>query len=196
MTLQLPPLANPEQYVGLFVYDFKTHVSVGYTAAEIRILRESSKHGDGAAYEIYRVDERGSMELRGALDERLVAREAVCFLRRDPSAARRDFDELRRLADRSPLPCDAELRLSSIASFEPPNLAALLYPAAATIAVSRWLQRCAFAGGDQVIAGIDAHARLTGGGGVIDSATLAGLIDHRDRSRDEVLASVDQPVQR
>ncbi len=42
--MKLPPLAQPERYVGLFVYDFKTHVSVGYTAVEIRYLRPFRQH--------------------------------------------------------------------------------------------------------------------------------------------------------
>ena len=81
--MKLPPLGHPERYVGLHVYDFKTHVSVGYTGVEIRYLRESEEFRKGTAYQIYRVTEEGGLELRGTLDHRLTAKEAVCFLRHD-----------------------------------------------------------------------------------------------------------------
>ena len=67
--MKLPPLSHPERYVGLYVYDFKTHVSVGYTGVEIRYLRESAEFREGTAYEIYRVTEEGGLELRGTLDQ-------------------------------------------------------------------------------------------------------------------------------
>ena len=195
--MNLPPIANPKLYVGLYVYDFKTHVSVGYTALEIRYLRESEAHGHGTAYQIYRVTEHGGLELRGALDDRLAAREAMCFLRKDTEAARRDYDELGRLADRSPAPCSAELQLAKVHSFDPPNVSALLYPASAGHAMAHWLNRAGFNGGDQVVGGIDVHARfMSAEAERIESRHLPTVIDYADRSPEEVLRMVRQPLQR
>lgn len=195
--MKLPPTANPERYVGLYLYDFGTHVSLGYTAAEIRVLRESKEHCDGTAYEVYRVSENGGFELRGAIDQRLTMCEAICFLRRDGGAARRDYEELCEAAKLLPLPCDAELQLLTVHSFDPPDAAALLYPAAATTAIAGWLDKCAFTGGDRVIGGTDVHAALKSADAMlIDSCRPPTLIDYADRPAEEVLAAADCPLQR
>ena len=195
--MNLPPIANPKLYVGLYVYDFKTHVSVGYTALEIRYLRESEAHGHGMAYEIYRVTEQGGLELRGAPDDRLAAREAMCFLRMKAEAARRDFDGLSRLAYLTPVPCPAELQLAKVRSFDPPNVSALLYPASAGHAMAHWLNRTGFTGGDQVLGGIDVHARfMSAEAERIDSRDLPTAINYTDRSPEEVLRTVRRPLQR
>lgn len=194
---RLPPVPNPHAFVGLYVYDFKTHVSVGYTALEIRYLRESKAYQGGTAYEIYRATPEGGFELRGALDERLAAREAMCFLRADADAARYDYDKLRRAADQDPLPCLAELRLTMVGAFDPSHLTALLYPAAASHALGGWLNRCGFDGGDRVVCGIDVHAELVASDTPrIESCALPTLIDYHDRSLEEVLQTVNEPLQR
>ena len=195
--MNIPRTANPQRYVGLYLYDFGTHTSLGYTAAEIRVLRESKEHGDGTAYEVYRVSENGGFELRGANDQRLTAREAICFLRHDGGAARRDYEELRLAARRLPMPCAAELQILTVQSFDPPEAVALLYPAAATTAIAGWLDRGAYTGGDRVIGGMDVHTVLMGGDALlIDSCRPPTLIDYVDRPAEEVLAAASQPLQR
>ncbi len=195
--MRIPGVANPERYVGLYVYDFGTHVSIGYTASEVCMLRESPAHRGGTAYEIYRVHETGGFELRGAVDSRLRGREALCFLRGDSQAARRDYDELRRMAKTHRLPCAAELHLARIDSFELPHVTAVLYAASATSLMATWLSSIGFAGGDHVIGGVDACAEFLGADRVgIDSCDLPASADCRDRTVDEVLSSVDVPVQR
>jgi len=194
---RLPPVPNPQTYVGLYVYDFKTHVSVGYTALEIRYLRESKAHRGGTAYEIYRATDEGGFELRGAIDQRLAGREAMCFLRADANAARGDYDLLCRAADDRPIPCAAELRLTRVEAFDPPHVTALVYPASASHLVSGWLNQCGFAGGDRVVGGIDVHAELLASNApVIESCALPTLIDYDDRSPEEVLRTTEEPLQR
>jgi hypothetical protein len=183
--------------VGLYIYDFKTHVSIGYTALEIRYLRESEAYRGGTAYEIYRATDGGGFELRGARDERLAAREALCFLRRDAVAAGDDYRALQQAAKRHPLPCPTELRLAEVDAFDPPHVTALLYPAAASHALAGWLNRSAFNGGDRAVGGIDAHAEVKAAQDApIDKCDLPTVIDYQDRSAEEVLRTVDRPVQR
>ncbi len=194
---RIPGVPNPQAYVGLYIYDFKTHVSIGYTALEIRFLRESKAYRKGTAYEIYRATEQGGFELRGTLDERLAAREATCFLRRDASAARKDYELLEQAAMGNPLPCSTELRLAKVYALDPPNVTALLYPAAASHALAGWLNLSAFNGGDRVVAGIDAHAELQASQDLrIDTCDLPTMIDYHDRPAEEVFRTVDRPVQR
>ena len=195
--IRLPSIRDPERYVGLYIYDFGTHVSIGYTAAEIRVLRGSEAYRGGTAYEVYRVTEAGGYELRGVLDERLAAREAICFLRKDGLAARRDYDTLHGMAKASPAPCAVEMHLADVPDFSPPHAAVLLYAAVASAVLSGWLGRCGFHGGDRVIAGIEVHGAYVGADASrIDSCRLAALLDYADRSAEDVLKAVDRTVQR
>ncbi len=195
--MKLPPLAQPERYVGLFVYDFKTHVSVGYTAVEIRYLRESAEFRDGTAYEIYRITEDGGLELRGALDQHLTAKEAMCFLRRQVGDARTDYDSLRRAAAEAPLPCSTEIVLAKVYAFDPPETSALIYPACVTHVVSGWLRTRQFSRGDRVVCGIDAHSQLISSEAVrIASFRPRTTMDYRDRTPEDVMQTVHLSVQR
>ena len=195
--MKLPPIPHPEHYVGLYVYDFETHVSVGYTALEVRYLRESEDYRRGTAYHIYRVTEAGGLELRGAPDEQLTAREAICFLRADAAAARRDYAALRQLAEQTPLPCAVTLQLAKNVSYDPPHVTALLYPASATTGIADWLKHGNCAGGDRVIAGIDVHMEMAGmNAAQLDSCQLPSLVDYTDRPAEEVLRRIHEPLQR
>ncbi len=195
--MKLPPLSQPERYVGLFVYDFKTHVSVGYTAVEIRYLRESTEYRAGTAYEIYRVTDNGGLELRGAIDQRLTAKEAMCFLRHQAEAARTDYDSLLRGAAETPLPCSLEIVLAKVYSFDPPETSALIYPASVTHVVSGWLRTRQFYGGDRVVCGIDVHSQLIGSDALrIASFHPRTTIDYRDRTSEDVMQTVHLSVQR
>jgi len=195
--MKLPPIPYPQRYIGLYVYDFGARVSVGYTAGEIRVLRESDEHRDGTAYEVYRACESGGLELRGVLDWRLTAREAMCFLRADQAAARTDYELLRRVSERDPVPCAVEMQLARLDAFEPPHVTALSYAAAATSALAAWLAQHARQLGDRVTCGIDVHATLAHSDGVrIVSCRLPALLDYSDRPAEEVLRSVHDPLQR
>jgi hypothetical protein len=195
--LRLPTVEHPERYVGLYVYDFGTHAAIGYTAGEIRILRESRAHRDGTAYEIYRVTDAGGYELRGVLDQRLAAREAICFLREDAGVARGDYDRLQETAAESPLPCAVEMQLAEVRDFRPPHTTALLYPAASSNVISGWLTQRAINAGDRAVAGIDAHDSFVQNRATpIAACQLAALLDYHDRSAEEVLRAVDRGVQR
>ena len=195
--LVLPPIHNPQKYGGLYVYDFGEHVSVGYTAAEILVLRESEAHRGGTAYEIYRVDENGAMELRGLLDDRLTQRESICLLRRDEADARRDYETLCKASDHDPIGCAVVLQLARLDAFDLPHVTSLSYASSATSIVSVWLLRHAAGVGDEVIGGGDAHARLAASDGArIASCELRIRSDFKDRSPHEVLAQVDRALQR
>ncbi|MCO6438207.1 MAG: hypothetical protein J5J06_14025 [Phycisphaerae bacterium] len=197
MNTPLPPLSDPHAYIGLFVYDFGSHVSVGYTAGEIRLLRECEAHRGGTAYQIYRVDECGRIELRGVTDERLAAREAMCFLRGDGIAARADYDRLCRAAEERPLPCPAEGILGRIYEWEPPHVTAVVYPASASHQVSGWLGEVKYGGGDDVLGGMDVCRQLLAASALwIGRKPLPGKLDYADRTIEDILNTVRNTVQR
>lgn len=190
-------MAEPQKYVGLYVYDFGDHVAVGYTAAEVRILRETEAHRDGTAYEIYRVSEEGAIELRGVHDERLTTREAVCFLRATASAARRDYEAIRAAADRDPVPTDVETQLGTLQGFDPPHVTGVSYPTSAATVMARWLSVHVADAGDQVVGGTDVHGTLMSSAGERHAVCrLRTLIDYVDRSEREVLSAIHEPLQR
>lgn len=195
--MKFPSIPEPERYVGLYVYDFGTHVSVGYTAAELCVLRESRAYRHGMAYQIHRVNEAGGIELRGVHVERLTGQEAMCFLRAEAPAAQRDYDTLCAVAAACPLPCIVEMQLAKLQAFDPPHVTALAYAASATDVVAGWLSRYAGHTGDRVIGGIDAYATLIASEGErIASCQLPALLDYKDRPAQEILRSVHDPLQR
>lgn len=194
---KLPSIPNPKQYEGLYIYDFGDHVSVGYTAVEIRFLRASQTHRNGTAYQIYRVSEHGGFELRGVQDASLALREALCFLRNDGAIARKDYDQIVAAAAKCPLPCNAELRLVRSYRYEPANLTALIYPASAGHFLASWLGQLKSPPGDQVHGGAEAFRTLESGGGLtIASCQLPSAMDVSDRTEEEVLAATDRALQR
>lgn len=161
------------------------------------MLRESERFCDGEAYQIYRVIPEGGFEIRGVMDERLSAAEAICFLRDAAAAALRDFESLQGLAAERRLPCPVRLHLATIHEFSPPHVTALTYSAASSHVVSGWLNEAGFAGGDQVLGGIDVHATFMGADGSrLDSCDLPTLLDYTDREWDAVAAAVDDALQR
>ena len=193
----LPHIPNPKQYEGLFVYDFGDHVSVGYTAGEIGVLRRALAHHKGTAYQIYRVNERGGLELRGVQDGGLDSREAICFLRAEAATARKDYEAILFEAESRPLSCNAELRLVRSYGFDPPNLTALVCPGWASHVVSGWLSALGTVPGDQVHGGAQAFRNLESGGGItIATAVLPSKLNYSDRSEQDVLSSTERPLQR
>lgn len=195
--LTLPSIPNPKRYEGLFAYDFGTHVSVGFTAGEILILRRSTEHCGGTALQIYRVNDRGGMELRGIQDSMLLARDCLCFLRSSDVKAREDYDRLVRAAGERPLSLTVEARLIRSYVFVPPNLTALLFPAWASDRLGAWLNQLNWSPGDWVITGAEALALLDPSRGLaIDTCSLAAGDIVQDRNAEQVLASVSLALQR
>ncbi len=194
---RLPPIPNPARYAGLFVFDFGTHVSVGYTAREIRYLRESPAHRTGTAYEIYRVAEDGSIELRGATDERLAARDAICFLRHSAAEARADYNELASAAAVNPLSSPVELRLARVYDLDPPDVTALVFEMSASETVSRWLTQAGVTAGDLVVAGCDAYQAVVFSNNIqFASCELPVQPEFVDRRPEDVVLTIHQPLQR
>ena len=195
--MKLPVIPDPNRFVGLYVYDFGKQVSVGYTAAEVRLLQSSPDHRDGTAYEIYRVTESGGLELRGASGERLLAREAIAFLRDDLAKARGDYNRLRERADHRPIAAPVELLLTRATPLDRPYATALLYPVAFSPTVAAWLGESDHDLANTVLGGGDVHALLTGADAQrIESCDLPACMNYADRPLNVLLRTTDQPLQR
>ena len=112
--MRLPALAHPDRYVGLYVVDFGQTVSVGYTADEVAMLLESEAHRDVKVYRIHDARPDGSMELTGVPFQRFQLETGLFFYCRDLAIARREFGQIRSLAEEGPLPCRAQLLLGKL----------------------------------------------------------------------------------
>lgn len=214
-TMKLPELDHPERYGGLYVFDFGGQVAVGYTADEIAVLLESERYKDGKVYRIHRALPDGTVELQGVSREQFTAEEAMLFCRQDEDSARRDFEVLDALVQRTSPPCRMKGHLVRLEESRPFGPAAkqgstdvshvgmretyatvMIYPAEYTHDVSKWLGEADYRGGDYVEGGISVAAAYY--------STRATVFERRQwwpavsasRSTEEVLASTHLAVQR
>ena len=194
--MKLPALSSPEWYTGLYVFDFGDQVAVGYTADEIAVLLESERFADGKVYRIHRALPDGTLELKGVASATFRSEDGIFFYRAEPAAAAADFEALTRLAGRTPPPCRVKVHLARIAGARYPELTVLIFPAEFTHDVGGWLERIGFEGGDFVEGGPSQVTGYAESGAVVRERAQLWPADSMSRSAEEVLAAVDQAVQR
>lgn len=193
----LPRLTEPVRYAGLYVFDFGESVAVGYTADEIAVLLESEKYADGKVYKIQRAYPDGGLELRGIPTTRFRAEDGFFFYRRDPAAARHDFNDLKRRAGATLPPCRCKLHLARIRGASIPDVVALIYPAEYADEMSAWLGVIGYEGGDFVEGGISQVTDYYSSSvSRLDEHQMWGTLDRTSRSREEILATTHVAVQR
>lgn len=195
--MKLPPLRHPETYAGLYLLDLGDRVCVGYTAEEVALLLSSERCRSAAAYLIHRVDDAGNVELAGVSAGDVVRRDILIFAFDSPDAALAEFSRLRRLAGETPAPCPCSLELADFAEVEPPHVISLTYMQAASGHLSAWLGRIGFHAGDRVFGGPRLLATYQAASpSPVAQCLLATAIEHQSRKLDELLAALDQPIQR
>jgi hypothetical protein len=195
-TLKLPPLRDAQRLVGLYVVQFAHGVSVGYTSDEVALLLRETDYRDVSIFQIHRVDDAGHVELAGIRPADLAGMESILFASRDAAQANRDFATLRRLAAEHPLPCGVRAELIEIPDLDSPHAVCLRYARPASTMVSSWLSRLGFEGGERVFGGVEAESLRQSAGEPIASVLLPARFEQVSRSREAVLASVHEPVQR
>jgi hypothetical protein len=188
--VRIPRLDRPQDFAGLFLYDFGNRVSVGYTAEEIRVLKATPEHADGTAYRIHRVDSAGRFELQGVGNELLDRQTGMTFAYHDEADAQADYDRLRAAAEAAPLRHSAQLCLARLHEGDMRAAVVLSYPLHASDSLSAWLSQATFDGG------VTAISRATSPLAVVDRCELPREPRFAPRSPDEVLAATQQSVQR
>lgn len=134
--MKLPDIQEPQRYTGLYVVDFGDHTGVGFKAEEVAALLEEEPLKEIRIYKIHRAQPDGTMDLRG-VDPALFHLEAgLFFFADDEDTARREFEELVRLADETAPPAKAKTQLSMLNGR---YVVALIYPAEYDPEFSRWL---------------------------------------------------------
>lgn len=194
--MKLPPLIHPEKYVGLYVFDFGDHVSVGYTGAEVTMLLQSEQHRSGQVYRIHRVQANGCIELQGVSGATFSRRDGMLFLRREAAAARVDFDHLLELGRQTPPPCHLQIELARLHEPEGFGVTAVLFPAESTHDVGRWLQSIGFAGGDAATGGVEEVDQYEASARDVLERRLLEASVATGRTLGEVMATTHLAVQR
>ncbi|MGE3180838.1 MAG: hypothetical protein AB7N71_04350 [Phycisphaerae bacterium] len=196
--MNIPKLTTPENYAGLYIFDFGEWSACGYTAEEIATLLESEQYRDGKVYRIHRASADGTLEIAGVSTERFKVESGMMFYRADAGGAKRDWFDLLDVAENNPPPNRCMIRL--VDRGEPHTDAryavALIYPAEYEPEMGDWLGKSGYAGGDFVEGGPSAvTAFYQDDHQVLDRKQLWSSAT-QSRSREEVLENVRQAVQR
>ena len=170
---------------------------MGYTAEEVAVLLESERWREARVYKVHRMLPDGTVELKGVSRRRFESESAFVFSSRDAERARKDFDDLRALAESHPLPCRARLLWGGL-GYKPRFtwVAALLFPAEYEDELSAWLLERDFQGGESVDAGISHATTVLANLQVRGRAQLTHQVAVESRARDEVLRAVGETIQR
>lgn len=197
--MKLPKLDQPDNYQGLYVFDFGEWCAVGYTADEITVLVESEEYAIGKVYRIVRATPDGQLELKGVSRNRFELESGMLFFRGTSDDAERDFSDLLDRADdiAPPTRCFVHLTDRGADAEYGRFITALIYPAEFEDDMAQWLLKLDYAGGDTVEAGPscvsnyyeEAHT-------ILRKEQLWSRSAHASRSAAEILRDVRIPVQR
>ncbi|MHC4639423.1 MAG: hypothetical protein ACYTBV_18285 [Planctomycetota bacterium] len=148
--MKLPELKKPENYTGLYVFDFGDYASVGFTAEEVAELLESEKYQHGKVYKIHRAYPDGRLELKGIQNDRFQLEAGMFFYAGDIETARNNFKQLTTLAVTKAPPCRATVHLAKYNDGK--FVTSLIYPAEYDDEIQN-KQRCRWrgAGGAEIL---------------------------------------------
>jgi hypothetical protein len=198
--MKLPPITDAARYQGLYVVHFGDQTNLGYTAAEVASLLEHEAWRDAKVYRIHRAYPDGRMELKGVPVSRFQLESGLFFIRADRDAARRDFADLKRLAESTPPPGRAYIHLAeqpAVGDRPASWLVALIYPAEHDEDISAWLSDAGYAGGDFVEGGPSMVTRYYEAAvNVLERAQLWPATSIPSRSREELRETLGRAVQR
>jgi len=187
--MKLPPTANAQDYVGLYVIDFNGQCQIGYTAEEVAILLESEEFVQAKVYKIYRARPDGTMELHGVPQDRFRLESGMFFSCRTEQVGRNDLKKLLDWSEKQTLPCRAKLELARTPDED--ILLALIYPAEYEQEMGHWLSASGYHGTGAVDAGISQVERYYEGGfDVLEKQQLWPTESLRTRDREELLATL------
>lgn len=193
--MELPKLQKPDRYVGLYILDFGDHVGVGFTAHEIAELLESEKYKDGKVYKIHNARPDGRLELKGVPSQTFQLEAGMFFYSSDIDAAKRDYNELIKLAVQNAPPCRAKVHLAKYNDDK--FVVALIYPAEYDDEVSVWLLDGEYKTAGAAEGGINAVQRYYDySPQVLERRQLFGKFTCESRTGRELLAGVKLAVQR
>lgn len=193
--MELPKLQKPDRYVGLYVFDFGGQVSVGFTAEEVAELLESEKYKNGKVYKIHRAYPDGRLELKGVPADTFQLEAGMFFYADVLDVARRDFNELVKLAVKTAPPSRAKIHLARYNDNE--FVVALIYPAEYNDEFSHWLLEGKYKTVGSAEGGVGVVQRYYDRQPeILDRPQLFGQSELLSRTGQELLANLKVAVQR
>ena len=193
--MKLPQTDTPNEYVGLYVIDLGSQCAMGYTAEEVACLLESERFADAKVYKIDRALPDGTLELHGVTGTRFNLESGMFFHCRDEKTAHEDYQQLLAWSQGELAPCRVKLQLARDA--DATLIIALIYPAEYEHEVGAWLKSSGFRGRGPADAGPSQVTRYYHSDPhILERRQLTPADSLRTRDRDELLAAVDEPLQR
>ena len=166
---------------------------MGYTAEEVEFLLTEPRFDSGEAYRIYRAHPDGRLELKQVTKASWSSSAGIAFYfigRRGLDSA---WDKLLNLTERFPPPCEIEL---SKASFQEQYVLIMQYTGEYDDIVANWLLRVKFNGGDHVEAGKQTIENTLQTAKIVGTKSIIPTQSRKSRTREEVLKTIDKPIQR
>jgi len=193
--MKLPKLENSEKYVGLYVFDFGENAGVGFTAGEVAELLESEKYRNCKVYKIHRAGPDGQIELKGVPNETFHLEAGMFFYSTDLDAARKNFQNLVKLAEKNAPPCRAKVHL---AKYSDKKFAlALIYPAEYDDEISCWLLEAEYKTEGPAEGGVGAVQRYyERKRQILQREQLFGQSSYPSRTGEELFKDLKKVVQR
>ena len=193
--MKLPKLEKPDQYQGLYVFDFGEHTAVGFTGQEVAEILESERFQHGKVYKIHQAYPDGKLELKGVPNETFQLEAGMFFYAQDEATAQANYRALVGLAVANCPPCRAKVHLAT--SAHDSYVLALIYPAEYDDEVSAWLLAGHYQTAGSVEGGVDAvQAYYERAAEILERHQLFGDAGHESRTGDVLLLNLKQAVQR
>ncbi len=197
MINRLPALRDPVRYAGLYIFDFgEGRVAVGYTAQEIEYLLADPRYECGQVYKIYRANTDGTLEIRGVNPLLWRFPAGMVFWFSDRPEAVEAYDELKALSESACPPGEFDLYLVETAGETYPYAMVMRYAQELDDAIAAWLLKINYEAGEFTEGGNKLITQLLTKSTELLAERLGAEGFRKSRSRDEVLESVDQAVQR
>ena len=138
MNIKIENISNPEKYTGLYVVDFGTHTSTGFTGSEVELLLESEKYSDIKVYKIHNAYPDGTLELCGVSNDIFNLESGIFFYSHNLDQAGDNYQRLLDIALKTDkFPTRAKLQLAHLC--DNVYTVGLIYPAEADVEISQWL---------------------------------------------------------
>jgi hypothetical protein len=194
---KLPALRDPAKYAGLYIFDFGDHVAVGYTAEEIEILLTEAKFSQGEVYKIYRAHPDGTLDLCRVNPDSWASLTGILFYFDSEKKVFEALDELESASRIKQPPGEIEAIVVTCEQNEDfPFALVLRYRSELDDAVAAWLIKIEYRAGENVEGGSSVITKVISSGKEIGRKNFTAGNFLRSRTRQEVLADVDKPVQR
>jgi len=193
--MKLPKLERPENYAGLYIFDFGDQAGVGFTAEEVAELLESERYRKGKAYKIHRAYPDGRLEIKGVPARTFQLESGMLFYSATMEQAREDFRRLVSAAVAAEPPCRAKVHLARYADDK--FAVALIYPAEYEDEISTWLLARDYRTAGAAEGGTGAVERYyRDDPKILERHQLFGASEGISRTGDELLTSLKRAVQR